>query len=187
MQEGLRLVTYTDLRLYCWKSQGNVGQRRGCVQTQQVHWFILYQKALLGNQVLEWRGKPTKVNLQAFYLCYFMLVSWYTESKLCTSHWFASQWIRKITVPVKTLLFLRKRVWDYSLVSKSDCNEKLKSWGFLDHLINFSSTQHQFFSSTGLWPQETQLESIQWIKDYIQLNHEYGCIKPLPRFLWVLL
>lgn len=96
--------------------------------------------------------------------------------------------IWKITVPVKKLLVvlsLRKQlicVWDYSLVTKSKFHAKLKSWGFLDHLINFSSVQHQFLS-TGLSLQETQWEFIQWIKDYIQLNHEYGCIKPLPRLL----
>lgn len=32
-----------------------------------------------------------KVHLQAFYLGYFMLLSQYTESQLCTSHWFATQ------------------------------------------------------------------------------------------------
>lgn len=52
-----KVITYTELGLYCWKSQGNVGQRRRRIQTQQVHRFFTNQNTLLRNQVLKQEKK----------------------------------------------------------------------------------------------------------------------------------
>lgn len=45
-------MTHTEWGWHCWKSQGDIGQGRGGVETQQVHGIFVNQNALLWNQLL---------------------------------------------------------------------------------------------------------------------------------------